>query len=372
VEVFKMNRKKLSVFFLVVALILLFVIPASADGPDPSAADTTANETVGAAVVSPLSASGPTGTALYDNSQLVNCAGCGVGGADESVLQSTSLLMSLFGFGHQLAAGNRMADDFTVPAGAGWDVTGFGFYAYQSFAGTTSTITAVNYRIWDGEPGNGGSVIYGDNTTNQMVATGWTNIYRVTETTTGGNTDRAIMWTETSAVLTEGAGFHLAPGTYWVDWQSDGSAASGPWAPPITVSGACVTGNGLQSVTDNGATWAPAIDTGSGCAQGLPFQVFGTGTTVTADPALRGYRVNSSGGVTNACWYFDASGSFISHFGTGSYLVKDLTAGYAKFVAKVGAWHFKGVTRNASGTLVQGSDDHGNTWFGFEDSTCVP
>ena len=60
---------------------------------------------------------------LYDNGSLINSAGTGVGGADESVLQTTSLGLNTLGFGHQALNGNRVADDFTVSHAGGWDVS---------------------------------------------------------------------------------------------------------------------------------------------------------------------------------------------------------------------------------------------------------
>jgi uncharacterized repeat protein (TIGR01451 family) len=77
----------------------------------------------------------------------------------------------------------------------------------------------------------------------------------------------------------------LPPGTYWLDWQTDGSLGSGPWAPPVTITGTAITGNGLQSLADNGATWAPANDTGDGAPQqALPFII--TGTLPNADVSI--------------------------------------------------------------------------------------
>jgi len=61
------------------------------------------------------------GDLLYDNGPLANSAGTGVGGQDESVLQTVTLEMNTLGFGHQVLNQNSMADDFTVPA-AGWDI----------------------------------------------------------------------------------------------------------------------------------------------------------------------------------------------------------------------------------------------------------
>jgi len=91
-------------------------------------------------------------TVLFDNGPFMNSPGTGVGGADESVLQNTSLGMTTIGFGHQVTSDNRIADDFTVTDAAGWQVDRIVFYAYQTNAPNVSTITAVNYQIWDGPP----------------------------------------------------------------------------------------------------------------------------------------------------------------------------------------------------------------------------
>ncbi len=79
-------------------------------------------------------------------------------------------------------AGNRVADDFTV-GGSGWLIGNITFFGYQTGSTTTSTFTAVNLRIWDGPPNVGTSmVVFGDTTTNRLVSSTWTNIYRVLDT----------------------------------------------------------------------------------------------------------------------------------------------------------------------------------------------
>jgi uncharacterized repeat protein (TIGR01451 family) len=203
---------------------------------------------------------------LHDNGPFVTHPGAGPGGSDHSVLQNSTLGMITLGFGVQQSAGNRMADDFTVTDPNGWDVSQLRFYAYQTGSGTTSTITGLNYRIWDGPPNEPTSnIIFGDTTTNRLVATNWSNAYRVSQTTV--DTNRPIMNVDASG------GFHLPAGTYWVDWQFAGSLASGPWQPPITITGVTVTGNAMQ-YTSTG--WAPANDTGTTpYQQGMPFLIHG-------------------------------------------------------------------------------------------------
>ena len=200
---------------------------------------------------------------LYDNGPLITNPGVGFGGADASVLQ-TSLGMNTYGFGHQVLANNWVADDFTVPAG-GWNIGGYGFYAYQTSSGLTSTLTAVHLIIYDGVPGAGGTnIVFGDETTNRLTSSNFTNIYRVTDDLLL-STSRPIMLNDCKFNLS------LAAGTYWVAWQTDGTLASGPWAPPISILGQTTTGNGMQKL--NQEPWGPTLDvTGQ---QGLPFLIYG-------------------------------------------------------------------------------------------------
>jgi hypothetical protein len=203
---------------------------------------------------------------LYNNGPLVNSPGTGSGGADESVLQTTSLGMSTIGFGHQIANTNSVADDFTVPA-SGWHVDTLEFFAYQTGSTTTSTINDVRYRIWNGAPNGGGSIIYGDLTTNRLASSSFANIYRVTETTLG-NTQRPVMRNVVAG------NFDLPAGTYWIEWTTGGTLASGPWAPAITINGQASTGNGLQNLA---GVWGNANDGGTGTPQqGFPFIINGT------------------------------------------------------------------------------------------------
>lgn len=238
---------------------------------------------------------------LYDNGPLVTHPGDGAGGADASALQ-TALLMSTYGFGNQVSAGNRVADDFTV-TGSGWLIDTITFFGYQTGSSTNSTFTAVNLQIWDGPPNEPGSmIVFGDPVTNRMISSEWSNMYRVLDTALTA-TDRPVM-----ANVVEVSTF-LPPGTYWLDWQADGTLTSGPWAPPISILGQTTTGNALQWT----GAWAPLIDTGSGTVQGLPFII--TGMTdcsapadvpwLSVDPAS---GMNAPGTSTPVSVYFDSTG----------------------------------------------------------------
>jgi hypothetical protein len=219
---------------------------------------------VGVSNPAPLTAFEWPEVVLYDNGPLVNEPGQGAGGADASALQ-TALLMNTLGAGHQWALGYSMADDFVVTDAAGWQIDDITFFAYQTGSTTASTITGVYVAIWDGPPNAGGTVVWGDQTTNRLLTTGWSNIYRVTDTTLT-TTNRPVM--ENVATI----GTTLAQGTYWVQWATDGTLASGPWAPPITINGQTTTGNALQYTT----AWAAFTDTGTVTPQGLPFIINGS------------------------------------------------------------------------------------------------
>jgi len=221
-------------------------------------------------------------TVLHDNGPLVNNPGSGFGGADVSSLHSG---ITLLGFGHAVSSGFKVAEDFTVPAG-GWTVDSIIFFAYQTGSTTASTITAVHMGIWDGSPALGANIIYGDTALDAMTSTYWSGIYRTSSTALTDAT-RPIM---RNVVGTPG--LVLAPGTYYVSWQVNGTLASGPWAPPITITGITPTGDGLQ-YNPTTQVWNPAKDTsetppgaGTGEIQGFPFIVYGQGAVGIDDNAI--------------------------------------------------------------------------------------
>jgi len=210
---------------------------------------------------------GSMGNVLVDNGPLINGVGTGSGGADESILQSTSLNMTSIGLTCSVAAGFRLADDFTLNEDA--TITDIIFFAYQTGSTTTSSFTAINLRIWDGVPDMPGSnILFGDTTTNLLSNTEFSNIFRVTETT-GMSTARPIM------ASTATFSVDLPAGTYFLDWQLDASLASGPFCPPITIAGQTTTGDAFQSDAA-GTNFVPANDGGTLTTQGFPFMILGS------------------------------------------------------------------------------------------------
>jgi hypothetical protein len=196
---------------------------------------------------------------LWDNGPLVNSPGTGAGGADESVLQAG---LGTYGFGCQWPLGYLIADDFEV-TGTAWTVNQITVYGYQTNSGPPSSFVGCYLQIFDGDPSAGGSVIWGDMTTNVLTATDWTGIYRVNAV--GGGTARPIMYLTCST-----PGLSLPAGTYWLVYSLDGTGSSGPWTPPVTIDGVLATGNGLQFTT----AWGPALD--GTYQQDFPFLIEGT------------------------------------------------------------------------------------------------
>ncbi len=224
---------------------------------------------------------------LYDNGPFVSAPGGGpVAGSDGSVLVAP---MSTLGFGHATTTAFRVADGVQVPVNEIWQVDSVVFYAYQTGSTTTSTITAVNYRVWSGNPGTG-TVVFGDTATNKLTTTYFTNCYRYSSTAIG--TTRPIMANRVSA------GFSLNEGTYWFDWATAGSLASGPWAPPITISGQQTTGDAFQR--DPNLVWNPANDGGSLTRQGFPFKIYGTKAVVPVE--LTSFTASIVGGNVKLDW----------------------------------------------------------------------
>ena len=212
----------------------------------------------------------------YSNGTIINSPGTGAGGADESINEGGS-----YGNNANQGAGYSQADDFVVPAGAGWDVTKLTLYAYQTYAPSTGSITGCFLRIYDGAPNGGGTVVWGDLTTNRMTAQTFSDIYRVAAA--GGGTDRAVIKVECNV-----SSLHLAPGTYWLEFQFTGSASyTGPWVP-FLVGATPTPPNALQW---NGGAWGPLVDYDGVTLRGVPFLVDYAGGSGGTPAGLMGYRV---------------------------------------------------------------------------------
>lgn len=159
------------------------------------------------------------------------------------------------------SGGVRLADDFTVPSGQTWQLSGVQLFAYAPGTAAAPATTAT-LRIWSGQPGSAGSgVVFGDATTNRLASVTAMNAYRVFTTTVGP----AIMSPDTSRRLhqvTLNATVTLGPGTYWLDWQVTGPVANAPvYVVPVTRAGVR-TQAGWNARQFADGTWSSVLDTG--------------------------------------------------------------------------------------------------------------
>jgi len=204
-----------------------------------------------------------------NNGTIVNSPGTGAGSLDESWLYSP---LTNYGYSMNHLSSFSVADDFTV-TGGDWDVTSLEVYGYQTLSGNTSTFTGIYVQVWNGDPSLPGStVVWGDMITNRLANTYFDNIYRVNAAL---NTDRPVM-----KIIASTPGLSLAPGTYWVEFSTTGSASyTGPWVPPVAITGTNITGNALQGTA---GTFTPLLD--GTYNQGVPFILKGAPTVVTWSP----------------------------------------------------------------------------------------
>lgn len=150
--------------------------------------------------------------------------------------------------------GFRLADNFVIPSGS-WNITKMTFFAYSTgFAGASSPFNDVRVRIYNGAPNAGGTVVFGDVTTNRFLASTTAGMYRIFNATPG--TTRQI-WAIEATVNTT-----LAAGTYWVEWGVNNTTPlASNFTPASTVVGQVTQpGNNALQFNVGTNTWAPAVD----------------------------------------------------------------------------------------------------------------
>jgi hypothetical protein len=199
-----------------------------------------------------------------------------------SLLQ-TNLGLRFYGFGHQRQGNNRVADDFVVPEGEYWIIERVWFPAYQTDSGyQQSTMTWLSLMVWDGPPDQAESVVlFGDPDTNRLESSVFADVFRHSDQQCLLN--RPVFLNEGACFSSVPCPMRLGPGTYWVDWQADGTLPSGPWVPPVTYAGeqGKPGANAIQFVGSEG-WWVPLADA-EWVPQDLPFIIEGRRTTCPAD-----------------------------------------------------------------------------------------
>ena len=240
---------------------------------------------------------------LFDNGPIVTDSGGGPGGSNLSVLQNVTLGMSYPGFSAGILQNKRVSDDFVVTGY--WRVSSFEFYVYQTGSSENSTITQMNLRIWDGPPDNSESeIIWGDDNTNVLSSTSWTNSYRVSESMPL-LTNRPIM-----SVKVNVPDLVFISGTYWLDVQFGGTLSTEPSVIPVTIIDSVNTGNAKQL---NSGFWEEIIDIGQ---QGIPFRIKGELVDCNPPTFLTGISVyyGQDNYGAEICWNSGINGGNISEW----------------------------------------------------------
>lgn len=177
-------------------------------------------------------------------------------------------------------------------------------YAYQTGSTTTSTFTALYVRIYNGNPIEDGTVIWGDADANIMTATAFTGCYRGSDEATT-TTNRPIM-----SVTASGLDIQLEPGTYWVTYALTGTESNGPWTVPHAVPGIGNTGNGVQ-YSPNSSDWLWLKDSGTYGDYSPAFRIVGSMV-----PSVVGDTIGVAV-FRNGRWLADVHGnSFVDPTGT--------------------------------------------------------
>ena len=181
------------------------------------------------AIMSVLVAASAASASIYSNGPFQTGTGDGFGGGNTSTVEQPTF--TTFGYAASTASFFAVADDFTVTDAAGWKLNSLTVYAYQTLAtpSSVSTFTDIRVSIFASNPnGTQNAPTYGDFTTNRLLSTAFTGVYRVSPTAVT-NGQRAIM--SITADLSDIP--DLAAGTYWIGWTLGGTSTSGPFAVPV-------------------------------------------------------------------------------------------------------------------------------------------
>lgn len=156
---------------------------------------------------------------LYSQEYLSTDPAMGCSGDDASLDTSGA-------WGYNCAGVNVVRDDFTVPSG-GWTIDSLLVYAYATGSGPIQPITECRVEIYSGDPTMGGTVVWGDMTTNviNLGRSSYMGVYRAPATMPLDSCARPIN------EIAVDVGVTLPAGQYWVSFNVTTTAGSGPWMP---------------------------------------------------------------------------------------------------------------------------------------------
>jgi hypothetical protein len=203
------------------------------------------------------------GDIVFNNAIMVTHPGAGPSGADLSAVNPGQ---TIYGSGFTNSKGWKIADDFVLDAAT--EIQQMEFYGIQQNGTISSFFTAVYVQIYDAAPNAGGNVIYGDQTTNRLVSSSYSGIWRANSMV---SPLAPIMKIIADVNVT------LLSGTYWVVVSATGAPSlNDALANPVQELGVPYHGNGLL---DLGSGWEPWKDYDGGYGSNqpldLPFIVYG-------------------------------------------------------------------------------------------------
>lgn len=155
-----------------------------------------------------------------------------------------------------------VADAFTIPTATTWMFDTIIVFGYQFGSGLSSPFTGCNLQIYNGTPGSGGVVIWGDTITNRLSNSAFTGIYKVdTFSASGGllSTTRPIMYLKLFLFPAP----NLSSGTYWLSWSATCATTTSSATTPYKVLPGRINPPGQISKLYNGSSWIDVIDNGS-------------------------------------------------------------------------------------------------------------
>ena len=213
---------------------------------------------------------------------LITHPGGGFGGANALRLQNVAFTLSSLGHFASDEQGLRIAEDFTITQPA--IIQSVTVFAYQPGSTTTSTFETLRFSIWNGSPAFPGSaVVFGDAATNRYTTSTFTGVYRDSEAFPGGN-NRPIM-----SVTASGLALALAPGTYWLDFDTGGTLGAGPFVPGLAKLGlSSLPGANALAWSDSTDAWSALDDASPGVqpvAVGMQLTGVMAPTVVTGAPS---------------------------------------------------------------------------------------
>ncbi|NLL63928.1 MAG: hypothetical protein GX241_06850 [Ruminococcaceae bacterium] len=215
------------------------------------------------------------GVAVYDTANYCNVPAVNPGDPSYSEMVGNQ---NLYGHNSQHPS-YVMAETFALSEDT--IVESVELFVYQTGSGITSPFTGVYLTIYDGKPSEGGSIIWGDMSTNILGSTEFTGCYRVAQGVR--NTDRPIMKVVADLSTSTSSGAELTAGTYWLAFSIEvPSGHNYPYAIPNILATPETEGTALQY---HDGAWDIAKDGNTGVQVSIPLRLMGPGKLSQTAPA---------------------------------------------------------------------------------------